>query len=121
MTADAARPISPETAEHYVWGGACDGWHLVRSPDLSIIQERMPPGTSEARHRHRRARQFFYVLHGELTLECAGTRHALTSGQGLEIDPGLPHEARNDSGERVDFLVISQPPGQGDRDPASAI
>jgi hypothetical protein len=42
MTTDAARPISRETAEHYVWGGTCDGWHLVRSLELSIIQERMP-------------------------------------------------------------------------------
>jgi mannose-6-phosphate isomerase-like protein (cupin superfamily) len=38
----------------------------------------------------------------------------------LEIEPGLPHEARNDSGEPVEFLVISQPPGHGDRDPAPA-
>ena len=80
MTADAARPISPETAEHYLWSGTCDGWHLLRSADLAIIQGR--------------ARQFFCVLRGRLTLECAGTHHSLISGQGLEIAPGLPHEAR---------------------------
>ena len=103
-----------------MWGGACDGWHLLRSPELSIIQERMPPGTSESRHRHGRARQFLYVLRGQLALECAGTSHRLTAGQGLEIGPGVRHEARNDSSDSVDFLVVSQPPSHGDREPVCA-
>jgi mannose-6-phosphate isomerase-like protein (cupin superfamily) len=120
MTADATRPVSVETAAHYGWGAACDGWYLVRAPELSIIQERMPPGTSESRHHHERARQFFYVLRGQLTLECAGTQHRLTSGQGLEIAPGAPHQARNDSEDAVEFLVVSQPPSHGDREPAPA-
>ena len=51
-------PTSTATALHYVWGENCDGWHLVRTPELAIIQERMPPGTSEARHFHHQARQF---------------------------------------------------------------
>ena len=29
-------------AEHYVWGDGCDGWHLLKHPDLSVIQERVP-------------------------------------------------------------------------------
>jgi quercetin dioxygenase-like cupin family protein len=120
MSPTEPRPISIETAAHYAWGGTCDGWHLVRSPALSIIQERMPPGTNEVRHRHAKARQFFYVLRGQLTLECAGTRHRLTAGEGLEIEPGAPHEARNDSDQAVDFLVVSQPPSHGDREPAPA-
>jgi quercetin dioxygenase-like cupin family protein len=60
------KPISIGTAQHYTWGGKCDGWHLVRSADLSVIQERMPPGTVKVGHRHERARQFFYVLEGAL-------------------------------------------------------
>ncbi len=38
--------ISKETAAHYVWGDHCDGWRLVNGQDLSIIHEKMPPGTS---------------------------------------------------------------------------
>ena len=45
-------PTSATTAEHYAWGAGCDGWHLVRAPALSVIQERMPPGAAEVRHRH---------------------------------------------------------------------
>jgi hypothetical protein len=53
---------SAETAEYYKWGcpdrSECDGWHLVRTADLSIIEELMPPGGKEERHSHSRARQF---------------------------------------------------------------
>ena len=64
-------PIQIESAPHYRWGAGCDGWHLLRAPGLSVIQERMPPATSEVRHSHGVARQFFYVLSGELELELA--------------------------------------------------
>jgi quercetin dioxygenase-like cupin family protein len=111
-------PIRIGSAPHYRWGAGCDGWHLLRAPGLSVIQERMPPATSEVRHRHGVARQFFYVLSGELELELAGVRHRLEAGAGLEVPPGAPHEASNRSEADVEFLVISQPPSHGDRLPA---
>lgn len=113
-------PIRTESAPHYRWGDGCDGWHLVRAPGLSVIQERMPPATSEARHRHAAARQFFYVLRGELELELEGVRHRLAAGVGLEVPPGAPHQASNRMAADVEFLVISQPPSHGDRLPAQA-
>jgi mannose-6-phosphate isomerase-like protein (cupin superfamily) len=110
--------ISSETAEHYTWGQRCDGWHLVRAEGLSVIQERMPPGTSEVRHFHQTARQFFFVLSGTLTIEAAGHRETLRTHQGFEVLPGVPHQVFNESGDLVEFLVISQPPSHGDRIPA---
>ncbi len=107
--------ISRDNAEHYLWGHGCDGWHLVRTPQLSVIEERMPAGTAERRHRHQRARQFFYVLSGELTLEVDGQVSLLTTGQGLEIAPEASHQAMNRSSGDVRFLVTSQPPSHGDR------
>jgi mannose-6-phosphate isomerase-like protein (cupin superfamily) len=111
--------ISAETAEHYIWGGPqgtdCDGWHLVKTPDLSIIEERMPSGTQEQRHLHRRARQFFLVLEGELVLEVEREEFVLGPGEGLEIAPGKAHQAINCSSSAVRFLVTSQPPSHGDR------
>lgn len=108
-------PVSSGSAEHYVWGEVCDGWHLVKSPALSVIEERMPPGAAEQRHWHERSRQFFYVLAGELTMELDGTMHALGAGMGLEIAPGLAHQAMNRSDEDVRFIVVSQPASHGDR------
>jgi mannose-6-phosphate isomerase-like protein (cupin superfamily) len=114
-----AKIISTTTAEHYTWGGPnktdCDGWHLVRTPDLSIIEELMPPGTSETRHHHAHARQFFYVLHGELTIEIEHHGFTLKTGEGIEIAPGQSHQAINRSTSPVRILVTSQPPSHGDR------
>ncbi|HEX4039613.1 MAG TPA: cupin domain-containing protein [Acidobacteriaceae bacterium] len=110
-----SEPASAATAEHYVWAEVCDGWHLARGESLSVIEERMPPGTREQRHSHTRARQFFYVLAGELTMEVEGRTHSLAAHHGLEIAPGERHQALNASGEDVRFLVISTPPAQADR------
>lgn len=113
--ASMEHPVSVESAEHYTWGEVCDGWHLVQSEGLSVIEERMPGGAEEQRHFHTKARQFFYVLEGELTMEVEGRLHALGARGGLEIGPGEKHQARNETGKEVRFLVISAPPAQGDR------
>jgi uncharacterized cupin superfamily protein len=109
-------PVSRASAEHYQWGKGCDGWHLVRTEGLSVIQERMPPGSAEVRHRHARARQFFFVLAGRLDLEVDGAMHQLAAGMGVEIAPGIAHHAFNRSDADVEFLVVSQPPSHGDRE-----
>ncbi|WP_353268498.1 cupin domain-containing protein [Gemmatimonas sp.] len=113
-----AAPISTASAEHYTWGAGADGWHLVRAPGLSVIQERMPPGSAEQRHRHAVSRQFFFVLAGRLEIEVEGTVCTLGPREGLEVAPGSAHEVRNASAEPTDFLVVSQPPSHGDRSAA---
>lgn len=107
--------ISTKTAEHYRWGMDCDGWHLLKTGSLSIIQESIPPGRSEVRHFHVVSRQFFFVLAGTLTIELRGHIHILQGQEGLEIHPGEPHRVFNNAAEEVSFLVISQPPSHGDR------
>jgi len=107
--------VSRATAEHYTWGHDCDGWHLVRDEQLSVIEEQMPPGTSEVLHYHERAQQFFFVLSGEAVMDVDGRQVRLTAREGLHILPGIRHQIRNVSKEPVHFLVISQPPSHGDR------
>jgi quercetin dioxygenase-like cupin family protein len=104
-----------DNSEHYRWGDGCDGWVLSPSPDMMIIQERMPPRTAEKRHFHLTARQFFYVLAGELTMELEGEHHLLPPMTGIEIVPGARHQARNDSDSDVHFIVASSPSTRGDR------
>jgi quercetin dioxygenase-like cupin family protein len=112
----APDPISRTTADHYSWGDGCDGWHLARAAGvLSVIEERMPPGTHETRHRHAHARQFFYVLSGVLTIEVEGTRHRLGARSAIELPPGTAHQAVNESDADIEFLVVSTPPSHGDR------
>ncbi len=107
--------VSREKAEHYNWGQGCDGWLLLPGTDLMVIEERMPPGTAEVRHFHSKARQFFYVISGELTMELEGAVHQLTPSSGIEIPPRACHQARNAGPEPVRFIVISSPTTRGDR------
>jgi len=113
--------ISTRSAEHYTWGADCDGWHLVRTAQLSVIEERMPAGASEARHSHVHARQFFYVLEGELTMEVEHRVFEIRAGEGIEVSPGQRHQAQNKTARDLRFLVTSQPPSHGDRVLASVL
>lgn len=107
--------VSTRTAEHYKWGECCDGWVLASGKDLLVIEEFMPAGTCELRHYHSQSRQFFYVLFGRLTMEMDGQRFEIPVRQGIEVPPGVPHQARNDSRTGVSFLVVSSPTSRGDR------
>jgi mannose-6-phosphate isomerase-like protein (cupin superfamily) len=108
--------IDKRTAQHYSWGSGCDGWHLVQSAALSVIEERMPPGTEEVRHFHQKANQFFYVLRGALSIEVGGSEVVLNPGQGVEVSAGEPHQVRNQAAVDAEFLVVSNPPSHGDRE-----
>jgi mannose-6-phosphate isomerase-like protein (cupin superfamily) len=103
------------SAEHYRWGQVCDGWRLLDRSDLSVIQERIPPGAGEVRHYHQRARQLFFVLSGELLIELDEQQFRLSTGDSLEVPPGAPHRVRNDAQVDSAFLVVSAPTTQGDR------
>ncbi|KKO53106.1 cupin domain-containing protein [Paenibacillus sp. DMB20] len=107
--------ISKHSAEHYIWGENCDGWHLVKNQDLSIIHERMPANTSEVKHYHQQSRQFFFVLSGIATLEIDGKEIVLNPQEGIEVSPLVPHQMFNKSDHEIEFLVISQPTSKGDR------
>ena len=109
------RVIDISSGERYQWGAGSEGWHLLSRADLSVIQERVPPGDRERRHFHSRARPFFYVLEGEAVLEVDGARFALKPGQGLEVPPGAQHQFINESSAPVAFLVVSAPHSHGDR------
>lgn len=107
--------VSRENAERYRWGVDCDGWHLVKHNQLSVIEEFMPPGSAEIRHYHERAQQFFYILTGEVLMEIDGENVLIPAGSGVRILPGSRHQIRNPSSSPVRFLVISQPSIRDDR------
>lgn len=108
-----ARSIS--NSEHYLWGNGCDGWHLLRRDEVSIIQERAPAGQSETKHFHNVSRQFFYILEGTAAMQIGDETVLLRQGEGLEVPPQTPHQFRNDSEKDVSFLVISVPKSHDDR------
>ena len=107
--------VSTKTAEHYNWGEGCDGWFLLKSAGFHVIEERMPPGAEEMRHFHDRAEQLFYVLAGEVTMRFDGRSVRVGPREAVRVAAEEAHQAANESGEVVAFLVISCPPSHGDR------
>jgi len=107
--------VGTDNAEHYVWENNCNGWHLVQQKELSIIQERVPPGCSEVNHFHKKTRQFFCILEGKAIIEFDTGEIILNRNEGIEILPGTPHKLYNKANIDLIFLVISQPESYGDR------
>ncbi len=99
----------------YTWGEHCKGWHLLKSDTLGIIQEIMPPSTSEVEHQHSKAQQFFFILEGEATFYIEGKKYTVPSGQGIHIPKKTFHKIINDTKEQLEFIVVSEPHAHGDR------
>jgi mannose-6-phosphate isomerase-like protein (cupin superfamily) len=104
-----------ESSQHYTWGENCDGWHLLKTDSLSVIQERMPPNTSEVLHYHQKAQQFFYILMGQATFEIEGKTFNVNSNEGFYVKPNKKHKIKNEGNIDLHFLVISEPKAHGDR------
>ena len=107
--------ISKDNAEHYIWGSMCDGWHLVKTDELSIIHEKMPSKASEVTHFHQKAKQFFFVLSGQATIEVNEEIVLLNEHEGIEILPEIPHQMMNNPDCGIEFIVVSSPTSKGDR------
>ncbi|HTR30595.1 MAG TPA: cupin domain-containing protein [Puia sp.] len=107
--------VTKDTGRHYIWGGNCDGWHLVETENLSVIEERIPPEGGEILHYHERAQQFFYILSGVAAFETDGVQATVSGGEGYRVAPGARHRIHNPGKEDLRFLVVSQPKSHGDR------
>ena len=103
------------TAEHYKWGADCDGWHLLKSDQLSVIQEMMPPGTDAALHYHSKSQQVFYILEGTATFKLQNEIYTMVKGESIAVTAGAVHQILNNSDSLLSFLVISAPKAHGDR------
>lgn len=106
---------SKKQTKPYTWGSNCTGWPLVQTDGLSVIEELMPPGTSETMHLHRNAQQFFRILSGTATFEIANATLSVPAGSGIHIPPNTWHRIINTTELPLEFLVVSQPSTQGDR------
>lgn len=104
-----------ENSEKYSWGVNCWGWHLVNNVQLSVIQELMPPNTSEVKHKHLSAQQFFYILKGEATFDLDGEIALVKENEGIHIQRNQIHKIKNNGDKDLEFLVISQPHSHNDK------
>lgn len=106
---------SIENAEHYTWGTNCDGWHLLKTKSLSVIQEQMPLGTNETQHLHNKSQQLFFILTGVASFVIDGQNFEVKANESIHVLPGKVHSISNNRIENLTFLVISEPMSHGDR------
>jgi len=107
--------INTENSEHYKWGKDSDGWHLLKSDSLSVIEENVPANEKEERHYHNESQQFFYVLSGAAHIEILDDVFEVFAGNGIHVPAKVPHQLMNRGTDNLRFLVISQPKSHGDR------
>ncbi len=97
------------------WGEGCEAWELFQNSELSIKEERMPPGTSEQKHFHKTAQQFFYVLSGKAEFHIENKTELINDREGIYIPNSKFHFLKNVGAEVLEFLVVSNPDTEGDR------
>jgi mannose-6-phosphate isomerase-like protein (cupin superfamily) len=101
--------------KHYPWGNGCEGWNLVEEASLSVKQERMPAGASEALHYHAQAQQFFFMLKGEASFEIENQTVVVKEQEGIHIPAGKKHRIINHTQSAIEFILSSQPSTADDR------
>lgn len=107
--------LSKDNLPHYTWGDGCDSWIVKDLPGLSVKQESMPPHASEKLHFHKNAEQLFYILKGEALFNVEEESFLVRVGESITILPKSKHYISNDTGEELEFLVISHPSTNNDR------
>lgn len=112
---EAVKIVSVNNAEHYNWGQQSDGWHLLKSDDLGVIEERMSPGSFEQLHYHEKAQQVFYILSGKASFLIADVAVSLNPGESVHIPAFTRHQISNKTDTDLRFIVISTPKSHGDR------
>lgn len=75
----------------------------------------MPPNTSEVKHYHNKAQQFFYILKGNAVFELDNKTVRIGEREGIHIGSQVIHQIRNEGNMDLEFLVISEPTSKGDR------
>lgn len=108
-------PSNRRKGEHYRWGDGCEGWHLHRSPQVSVTEEILPPEKGDVMHYHEYARQVFYVLSGRMRMDLADQVVRLRAGDCLVVPPFVQHRICNYGRSPLRILLVSTPSQAADR------
>ncbi len=76
---------------------------------LTLVEDRLKPGFSLARHHHRKMIEIFYVLDGEVEFVFDDESVIALPGTTLNVPPNVWHEVRSTGGARL--LTIFSPGG----------
>lgn len=80
------------------------------SDNVVVVLAEMEKSGSAGIHTHADSEHVFYVLKGELTVKTKEGEAKIEQGNAMFIRPGEPHEAHNETKDKVAYLVITSPP-----------
>ncbi len=115
MESPAPQVRTLANAPHYRWGEDCDGWYLLQSPSLTVIRERMPPGSAEKMHVHSAVQQVFYILEGTATFQLNENTFRVQAHESIHVPAGTAHRVVNEGEQDLHFLLVSEPDSHQDR------
>ncbi len=75
----------------------------------SLAEARIPPGKTTLLHRHRQSEELYHVTAGAGEMRLGEAWFPIGVGDTLRIDPGTPHQVRNDSEETLVILCCCAP------------
>ena len=76
---------------------------------LTLVEDRLKPGFSLARHHHKKMIEVFYVLEGEVQFVFDDESIVAQPGTTLNVPPGIWHEVHSPAGARL--VTIFSPGG----------
>ena len=80
------------------------------SPDLALVTQDMPPGSSIRVHRHDRTEEILFVHRGSGTLILGDRRVQVQEGTTIYVPKGTWHGMENPSGN-MRIVAVATPPG----------
>src|SRR3954471_41822 len=72
---------------------------------FSMVEGVAPPQSFVPPHIHTREAETFYILEGELEVDCAGRKFIATKGATIVLPRNVPHSIRNPGNSPVKTLV----------------
>lgn len=109
------KTFSAAKAPYSEWGNNCQAFNLMNTPHLTVKKEIMPPNTSEEKHYHQKATQYFYILSGIAFFELEQKAILIRAGEGIEIPPKTWHCIHNQENTYLNFILVSSPSADYDR------
>jgi len=76
---------------------------------FALVHQISPPGHGTPYHLHHAEDEAFYVLDGESTFFCNGTKTVLGPGGYIFLPRGIPHGIRNDGPNPSTILILAMP------------
>ena len=78
---------------------------------FGLVESLIAPGFSPPMHVHHREDESFYVLEGELTMQCGEQRFTASAGAFVFLPRGVPHSFVVEGGRPARMLTILTPGG----------